>query len=149
MKINIQNLEILPSRIGGIPKKVLIDEIKQYYGIGCIDEETYNFPKQNIVIFKYNNFEVILYFHYSKEIGFFGCDIGYIDMIIEYIIKNPAKKIYSFIYLILGDLEMKKVNFAIPVFFVKKIHDKEKEKFLNKIEAKKELLKKYAKYELK
>lgn len=181
----------------------LIDEIKRCYGEGCIDDSTKKFKKQNIVIFQHKDTEVILYFHFSNEIGFFGCDVGYVDRIANYIIENPSKKICSYIYLILNEQEIAKTNFAIPVFFVKnnqsdisktefkgsvppqykfnilykngkywlrlknntlteisnfiadvkyilsgglvKIHNEEKEKYINKVEAQKNLLKKFGK----
>ncbi len=181
-----------------IRKKELIDEIKAYYGSECIEDETKTFNKQNIIIFKCNDIEIILYFHYSSELGFFGCDVGYVDRIAAYITDNPSKKIYSYIYLILNDNELGKVNFAFPVFYVKthqsdiskseypqykfnilykngiywlrlknnqledisslisdinnllseklmRIHDEEKEKYVNKAEAQMALLKKFGK----
>lgn len=100
-------------------KMTLIDEIKKCYGENCIGESTKNFDKQNIIIFTHNDNEIILYFHFSNEIGFFGCDVGYVDRIASYISDNPSKKVYSFVYLMLNDDETGKVNFAIPVFFIK------------------------------
>ncbi|MBI2652822.1 hypothetical protein HYX00_05125 [Candidatus Woesearchaeota archaeon] len=97
----------------------LINEIKRFYGYDCIDDSAKNFDKQNMIIFKKNTAEVILYFHFSNEIGFFGSDVGYVNHITNYIADNASKKIYTFVYLMLGDLETWNVNFALPIFFVK------------------------------
>lgn len=100
-------------------KIALISEIKRFYGDDCIDNSTKNFSKQNMVIFKKNITGVILYFHFSNEIGFFGSDVGHVNHIANYITDNASKRIYAFIYLMLDNLEIRKVNFALPVFFVK------------------------------
>lgn len=114
---------IKPKSIPGDEQRAgLIDNIKQVFGVNCIKEETRKFQKANIIVFEVNGIENILLFHYGRlmgDKGFFGSDIEYVDIIVDFINNNKSRKIYSFMLFMLGLQNDIIKYFAIPIFFIK------------------------------
>ncbi len=97
----------------------LISEIKQIFGQNCLKKSTYDFKRKNLIIFQDGENEVILDYHFSDEIGFFGTDVNFIDYVVTYIEDNSSRKIYYFLLLKLKNSEEDEVYFAIPMYFIK------------------------------
>lgn len=118
----IEDIEVLrrdPSEKNA--KNSLTKNIKETFGNDCI-EKNYSgcsFRKPNLIVIKKDSTKLILYFHYSKEIGFFGFDKTLITEVIDYIIKNDSEKIYFYLLFVLETSDNKVKYFSVPIFFIK------------------------------
>ena len=104
-------------------KRELIQKIKEAFGEGCIERDytKYSFRAPNLIILNKGDIKLILYFHYSEEIGFYGFDKNIITEIIDWVNKNNPEKVFFNLLFMLGIPDEETVYFCIPIFFIKNI----------------------------
>lgn len=122
-------------------KRELIQKIKEVFGEECVQKnyiekhigkKNYtvtnvgkyiftNFRAPNLIVLNKDNINLILYFHYSEEIGFYGFDKNLINDIIEYTNKNSSEKIFFYLLFILDVPDERVEYFCVPIFFIKNI----------------------------
>lgn len=99
-------------------KKMFIENLKKIYGEKCIKGNASNFRELNYIVVQKNNSNIVIYFRYSKEKGFYGLDKKWISSAIAEIEKSWTEDTYFYVYFILN-LDSETKYFAIPVFFLK------------------------------